>query len=135
MSIFHQQLPSAQLGSSVFSRSATEPRSLSPFLYTLLIRRVQQNKPSYVRFYRDYSIADLFFCASTLILITYAAFLGPVRAGVCEEFSHHPELMRDMGFNLEDCEPWLERAVFAVLAFLFVIMMIRVSHHPIIIQW
>jgi hypothetical protein len=98
----------------------------------------QQNKQSYVRLYRDYSIADFAFCAFTLILFTYAAFLGPARAGVCEEFSHHPELMRymqEMGLNLENCELWLERAVFAVVAVLFVIMIIRVSYHPIIIQW
>jgi len=38
--------------------------------------------------------------------------------------------MRDMleiGLNLENCELWLERAVFAGLAFMFVIMVIRVS--------
>ena len=110
--------------------------SCLPF-YTLLIR-VQQNKPSYVRFYRDYSIADFVFCSFTLFLIfTYSAFLGAARAGVCEEFSHHPELMRDMqemGLNLENCERWLERAALAILAVLLVIMVIRVSHHPITIQ-
>jgi len=39
-------------------------------------------------------------------------------------------MMRDMleiGLNLENCEQWLERAVFAGLAFMFVIMVIRVS--------
>ena len=102
-----------------------------PYLY-LNSFVLKQNKPSYVRFYRDYSIADFFFCALTLILIiTYAVFLGPARAGACEEFSHHPELMHDMqemGLNLENCERWLERAVLAVLAVFFVIMIIRVSH-------
>ena len=75
-------------------------------------------------------MADFSFCAFTLLLITYAAFLGPARAGVCEELSHHPELMRDMlemGLNLENCERWLERAVFVVLAVFFVIMVVRVS--------
>jgi hypothetical protein len=89
---------------------------------------ILKNKPSYVRFYRDYSIADFAFCSSTLILFTYAAFLGSARAGVCEEFSHHTELMRymqEMGLNLENCERWLERAVFAVLTVLFVVMIIR----------
>ncbi|KAF8806209.1 hypothetical protein BYT27DRAFT_6644015 [Phlegmacium glaucopus] len=91
---------------------------------------ILKNKSSHVRFYRDYSIADFSFCAFSLILATYGAFLGTARAGVCEEFSHHPELMRnmlEMGLNLENCERWLERAVFAVLAVLFVIMVIRVS--------
>ncbi|KAF8956703.1 hypothetical protein BDZ97DRAFT_1850141 [Flammula alnicola] len=87
-----------------------------------------QHKPSHVRFYRDYSIADFSFCAIFTALATYGAFLSPARAGVCEEFSHHPELMRDMlevGLNIENCELWLERAVFAGLAFLVVIMAIR----------
>ena len=35
--------------------------------------------------------------------------------------------MMEMGLNLENCERWLERVVFAVLAALFVIMVIRVS--------
>ena len=35
--------------------------------------------------------------------------------------------MQEMGLNLENCERWLERVVFAVLAVLFVIMIIRVS--------
>jgi hypothetical protein len=99
-------------------------------LFFLYLTRVQQNKPSYVRFYRDYSIADFSFCAFTLILITYAAFLGPARAGVCEEFSHHSELMHsmlEMGLNLENCERWLERAFFVVLVVLFVVMVVRVS--------
>jgi len=89
---------------------------------------VVKAKSSYLRFYRDYSIADFSFCAFSLVLATYAAFLGPARAGVCEELSHHPELMRDMlemGLNLENCERWLERAVFAVLAVLFVVMVVR----------
>lgn len=100
------------------------------FLYTFPIR-VQQNKPSYVRFYRDYSIADFYFCAFTLILITYAAFLGPARARVCEDFSHQSELMRfmlEIGLNLENCDRCLlERVVFAVLTVLFFIMVVRVS--------
>lgn len=102
--------------------------SLSPRIHP-----IQQNKSSLVRFYRDYSIADFAFCAFSLILGTYAAFLGPARAGVCEELSHHPELMRDMlemGLNLENCERWLERAVFVVLVVSFVIMVVRVSPSP-----
>ncbi|KDR84151.1 hypothetical protein GALMADRAFT_56136 [Galerina marginata CBS 339.88] len=89
---------------------------------------VLKHKPSLVRFYRDYSIADFSFCAFFTALATYAAFLRPARAGLCEEFSHHPELMRDMleiGLNLENCELWIERAVFAGLAVMFVIMVIR----------
>jgi len=114
--------------------------SSQPFLSMLPFYLVQQNKSSHVRFYRDYSIADFSFCAFSLILATYGAFLDPARAGICEEFSHHPELMRnmlEMGLNLENCERWLERAVFAVLAVLFVIMVVRVSPSPplFLLQW
>ncbi|KAF4619919.1 hypothetical protein D9613_004910 [Agrocybe pediades] len=102
-------------------------------LLFLYFASAASHKPSHVRFYRDYSIADFSFCAFFTALATYAAFLSPTRAGVCEAFSHHPELMRDMlemGLNLENCEQWLERAVFAGLAFLFVVMVIRVSSFP-----
>lgn len=44
--------------------------------------------------------------------------------------------MLEIGLNLENCERWLERAVFAVLAVLFVIMVVRVSPLYIyILQW
>jgi hypothetical protein len=90
-----------------------------------------QSIPSYVRFYRDYSIADFSFCAFSAALATYGAFNSTARAGVCEEFSHHPELMRDMlemGLTLENCERWIERAVLAALAVSFIVMVIRVRH-------
>ena len=108
--------------------------SQGPFFaaYPILVLISLQHKPSHVRFYRDYSIADFSFCAFFTAVATYGAFLGPARTGVCEELSHHPELMRDvleMGLNLENCELWLERAVFAGLAFMLVIMVIRVSPH------
>ncbi|KAF9006709.1 hypothetical protein BDQ17DRAFT_1389477 [Cyathus striatus] len=89
---------------------------------------IVKSKPSLVRFYRDYSIADFAFCALSTALATYGAFRTSSRADVCEEFSRHPELLRDtfeMGLNLENCERWLERAVFAVLAVMFIVMFIR----------
>jgi hypothetical protein len=89
---------------------------------------IVKSKPSLVRFYRDYSIADFAFCALSTALATYGAFRTSSRADVCEEFSRHPELLRDtfeMGLNLENCERWLERAVFAVLAVMFIVMLIR----------
>lgn len=92
--------------------------------------RVQQNKRSYVRFYRNYSIADFSFWAFTFIFVTYAAYRGPARVRACEKLSHHPELMRDMlerGLNLENCERWLKRTVFDVLVVLFLIIVLRVS--------
>ena len=89
-----------------------------------------QHKPSLVRFYRDYSIADFSFSAFFTALATYGAFLGPARVGICEELSRHPDLMRNLteiGLNLENCELWLSRAVFVGLAVMFFIMVIRVS--------
>ncbi|RXW25471.1 hypothetical protein EST38_g403 [Candolleomyces aberdarensis] len=89
---------------------------------------ILKNKPTYIRFYRDYSIADFCFCAFFIALATYGSFAGQTRAGVCEHFSHYPELMRDMlemGLSIENCEQWLERAVVAFLAVLFIIMAVR----------
>ncbi|KAJ2934281.1 hypothetical protein H1R20_g2815, partial [Candolleomyces eurysporus] len=89
---------------------------------------ILKNKPTYIRFYRDYSIADFCFCAFFIALATYGSFVGQTRAGVCEHFSHYPELMRDMlemGLSIENCEQWLERAVVAFLAVLFIIMAVR----------
>jgi hypothetical protein len=86
-----------------------------------------------VRFYRDYSIADFSFCTFFTAVTTYAAFHTAARANVCEELSHHPELMRDMlemGLNLENCERWLERAVLAFVAVMVVIIVIRVRLMP-----
>lgn len=82
-----------------------------------------------MRFYRDYSIADFSFCALATLGTTYAAFISSARAGICEEFSHHPELMRDMhemGLNSENCEHWLERAIVALVGFMFILLVIRV---------
>ncbi|KAF8638620.1 hypothetical protein AX17_002161 [Amanita inopinata Kibby_2008] len=89
---------------------------------------VIKNKASLVRFYRDYSIADFSFCTSFAVLAVYAASNASTRAGICEELSRHPELMRDMlemGMNVENCELWLERAVLALAALLFTVIVIR----------
>ncbi len=85
-----------------------------------------------MRFYRDYSIADFSFCALATLGATYAAFLSSARAALCEELSHHPELMRDMleiGLNSENCEHWLARVLIAVIGMLFVLLVIRVRLH------
>jgi hypothetical protein len=61
--------------------------------------------------------------------VTYAAFVGGVRASLCEELSHNPALIREMlemGLNLENCEIWLERAVFAIVAVMLLITLVRV---------
>ncbi|KAF8622127.1 hypothetical protein AX15_007259 [Amanita polypyramis BW_CC] len=87
-----------------------------------------KNKARLVRFYRDYYIADFSFCTSFSIVTVYAAFHTTARAGICEEFSRHPELMRDMqemGMNIENCELWLSRAALAIVAVLFTLFVIR----------
>lgn len=61
--------------------------------------------------------------------MTYAVFHTSARAAICEELSHHPELLQDlteMGLNLENCERWLERAVLPFVAVMLVIIAIRV---------
>jgi len=92
-----------------------------------------QRKPSLVRFYRDYSIADFSFCTFVTAITTYAVFHTSARAAICEELSHHPELMRDtadLGLNLENCERWLERAALGFVALMFIITVVRASLVP-----
>jgi len=82
-----------------------------------------------VRFYRDYSIADLSFCALATLGGSYAAFMSSTRAILCEEFSRHPELMRDMlemGLNSENCEHWLARAMTVLIGAMVVLLVVRV---------
>ncbi|TFK93582.1 hypothetical protein K466DRAFT_478255 [Polyporus arcularius HHB13444] len=83
----------------------------------------------FVRIYRDYSIADFVFVTLTTLGVTYTTFSSSyVRSTVCEEFSRHPELMRDMGemgLSLENCEQWFERAVVAVLGIMFILIVVR----------
>ena len=84
-----------------------------------------------MRSYRDYSIADFCFCTIFALFVTYSALGGSGRATLCEELSHHPELMRDLfelGLSLENCERWVERASFGALAVIAVFMVIRVRH-------
>ncbi|KAF6761933.1 hypothetical protein DFP72DRAFT_877499 [Ephemerocybe angulata] len=89
---------------------------------------ILKNRPTYIRFYRDYTIADFCFCSFFITLAAYGSFRGQTRAGVCEHFSEYPELMRDMlemGLSIENCELWLERAVLASLAVLFIVLAVR----------
>ncbi|KXN89490.1 hypothetical protein AN958_05652 [Leucoagaricus sp. SymC.cos] len=87
-----------------------------------------KSEPSLVRFYRDYSIADFVFCTLATLGAGYAAFMSSARAGICEEFSRHPELMHDMlemGLTPENCEHWLVRAIIALIGAMFVLLVIR----------
>ncbi|CCL99405.1 uncharacterized protein FIBRA_01423 [Fibroporia radiculosa] len=85
--------------------------------------------PSFIRFYRDYSIADMAFVTFGTVFSGYTAFSTPyVRASVCEELSRHPDLMRDLvvfGVSLENCELWFEQVVVAVVGIMFILMVVR----------
>lgn len=89
---------------------------------------VVKSKPSFVRFYRDYSIADFSFCAFVTVASAYGAFQSSTRTGVCEEISRQPELLRnlaDFGLSLENCERWFERAVMAFVLCMVVVISVR----------
>ncbi|KIL57863.1 hypothetical protein M378DRAFT_87311 [Amanita muscaria Koide BX008] len=86
---------------------------------------VIKNKALLVRFYRDYYIADFAFCASLSTVVVFAAFQTPARIGICEEFARHPELVREIGINVENCELWLSCAVPGLAALLFTVIIVR----------
>ncbi|KAI0068674.1 hypothetical protein BV25DRAFT_1833867 [Artomyces pyxidatus] len=85
--------------------------------------------PPFVRFYRDYYVADFSFCALTTLVVTYASFrYYIVRTSLCEELSRHTDFMRDlaeMGLNTENCEQWFERVVVAFVVFMVIIIAFR----------
>ncbi|KAI0307125.1 hypothetical protein B0F90DRAFT_1622582 [Multifurca ochricompacta] len=85
--------------------------------------------PAYIRFYRDFSIADFTFCTISTIFVTYASFsYYSVRSRICEELSRHGDLMRDLaeiGLSPENCEQWFERAVVAFVGVMFIIIVLR----------
>lgn len=90
-----------------------------------------QNIPSFVRFCRDYSIADLFFVIFAAISGAYVISTNSsIRTGLCEDVSSQPDFIRDladMGFNLENCEVWFERAVIGLMTLSAAVIIIRVS--------
>ncbi|TFK46892.1 hypothetical protein OE88DRAFT_1738947 [Heliocybe sulcata] len=89
---------------------------------------VLKHRPSYVRFYRDYSIADFSVCTFFTLFATFESFRTSVRAGVCEELSRQPELLRDMidlGLSLENCELWFERASIGLIGIMAVMLIVR----------
>jgi len=91
---------------------------------------IVKNLPSFVRFCRDYSIADLFFVIVAAISGAYVISTNSsIRTGLCEEVSSQPDFIRDladMGFNLENCEVWFERAVIGVMTITAVVIIVRV---------
>ncbi|KAI0773430.1 hypothetical protein BC629DRAFT_1291090 [Irpex lacteus] len=92
---------------------------------------IARRKLTYVRFFRDYSIAELAFMFVTAVMFSYMSFgssAASLQAGVCEELGRQPDLLRDMaesGLNLENCEYWFGRAAVAVLGVMLVFAVIR----------
>ncbi|KZS97835.1 hypothetical protein SISNIDRAFT_546881 [Sistotremastrum niveocremeum HHB9708] len=89
-----------------------------------------KRNPAWVRLYRDYSVADLSFSAITTLLFALASFRPAVRAAACEELSRQPDLMRELaetGLDLENCEPWIERAVLAFAGVMAVVLVVRLQ--------
>ena len=92
---------------------------------------VSQGVPAYLRFYRDFSVADFTFCTISTVFVTYASFsYYSIRSMICEELSRHGDLMRDLaeiGLSSENCEQWFERGVMVFVGVMFIIIVIRVS--------
>ncbi|THH16932.1 hypothetical protein EW146_g3787 [Bondarzewia mesenterica] len=85
--------------------------------------------PSYVRFYRDFSVAEFAFCVLSTLSVAYASIrYYSVRTDICEELSRHADLMRGLaesGLNLENCEQWFERVVVAFLVVMSIVLVVR----------
>jgi len=85
--------------------------------------------PAYLRFYRDFSIADFTFCTISTVFVTYASFsYYSIRSMICEELSRRADLMRDLaeiGLSPENCEQWFERAVSVFVGVMFIIIVLR----------
>jgi len=85
--------------------------------------------PPYIRFYRDFSVADFTFCTISTLFVTYASFsYYSVRSRICEELSRHGDLMRDLaeiGLSPENCEQWFERAVLVFVGVMLIVMVVR----------
>ncbi|KAH8118666.1 hypothetical protein DFH11DRAFT_1540794 [Phellopilus nigrolimitatus] len=91
---------------------------------------VIKRTPSFVRLYRDYSLADVCCCGLLTVLTALASFRPSARATVCEEISGQPELLRSLaeaGLNPENCEQWFEHAVVAFVAIAAILLVIRLQ--------
>ncbi|KAI0082490.1 hypothetical protein K474DRAFT_1561847, partial [Panus rudis PR-1116 ss-1] len=90
---------------------------------------IARSIPTFVRVFRDYSIADFAFVTVSTITISYTAFTSPwIRTSVCEELSRQPDLLRQIsetGLSLENCEFLFERALIVILGASFILIAIR----------
>jgi len=91
---------------------------------------VIKRKDSFVRLYRDYSVADLCFCGLMTAGLALASFRSTSRTAVCEEFAREPELLRDLaeaGLNPENCEQWLEHVVVGFVGVTAILLVVRLQ--------
>jgi hypothetical protein len=76
---------------------------------------------------------DLSFTSFATLLFALASFNPTIRSSICEEISRQPQLSSELGeagFDLEDCEPWLERSVMAGVGLMAIILVVRVCLTP-----
>ncbi|THH11916.1 hypothetical protein EW145_g340 [Phellinidium pouzarii] len=91
---------------------------------------VIKRTPSFVRLYRDYSLADIVFCGLLTVVTALVSFRPAARAIVCEEISGQPELLRDLaeaGLNPEDCEQWFEHAAVGFVGIAAILLVVRLQ--------
>lgn len=89
-----------------------------------------KRRPAYVRMYRDYWVTDISLSSLATIIFGTASFNPTVRTSICEEISRQPQLTRELvevGLDLENCEPWLERAVVVGAGIMIIILIVRLQ--------
>jgi len=104
--------------------------SLSAILSIIGFLGSQKRRPAYIRMYRDYWVADLTITSLATLLFALASFSSAVRNSICEELSRQPQVTRELGeagLDLEDCEPWLERAVVTGVGIMAIILIVRLQ--------
>jgi hypothetical protein len=89
-----------------------------------------QRLASYVRLFLQFIFADLAVYTLSLIIIAFISYRpSRWRDGACEALPTQPDLVRSLsqaGFDLENCESWIERLVTSALTVLCVGLMIKV---------
>lgn len=89
-----------------------------------------------MRFFRDYSIADVLFMMMSALTLSYLSFSSSsatLRSSVCDELGRQPELLREVaesGLDLENCEYWFERGIVLMIAMYMVFVVVKVRRVP-----
>jgi len=92
---------------------------------------VYKRIPSYVRLFLQFTFADFAVYALSLIIVAFACYRpSEWRETSCEELSTQPDLLRSLaqaGFNLENCETWIEKLVLGALTLLSVGLILKLQ--------